>query len=167
MKRVIWISLIALSVFVLGSALPAPAADNVLKIGVIGPVSGNYADHGALERMGMEMALKELGGKIGGRTVEFIVADSETNPDTAARRTRTMIEKDGVKFLMGGISSSECIAVGAVANERKVLYIATNGNADDITSTRANRNMFRIAPNMAMLGRANATYAFENLGKKW
>jgi len=27
--------------------------------------------------------------------------------------------------------------------------------------------MFRVCPNMAMLGRANATYAYENLGKKW
>ena len=170
MKRISWIGLVALSVFVLGSALSgtaATAADNVLKIAMISPVSGNYGDHGALERAGMEMALKDLGGKIGGRPVEFVVADTETNPDTAARRTRSLIEKDGIKIFMGGVSSSECAAVGTVAKERNVLYIATNGNSDELTSTKAVRNMFRIAPSMAVLGRVNANYAFDNLGKKW
>lgn len=166
MKRVFWISLFTLSVFVFGMAVPAAAADT-LKIGIVSPVSGNYGDHGALERAGMEMALKELGGSILGKKVEFVVADSETNPDTAARRVRSLIEKDGIKIFMGGVSSSVCMAIAAVATERNVLYIATNGNSDELTSTKAVRNMFRAAPSMASLGRAAGTYAYENLGKKW
>ena len=166
MKRAFWKSLFTLGVFVFGMAAPAAAAD-ILKIGIVSPVSGNYGDHGALERAGMEMALKELGGKIAGQQVEFIVADSETNPDTAARRVRSLIEKDGVKIVMGGVSSSVCMAVAAVATERNILYIATNGNSDELTSTKAVRNMFRSAPSMASLGRAAGTYAIENLGKKW
>ena len=166
MKRIFWITLVALSVFVFGQVIPAAAAD-VIKIGIVSPVSGNYGDHGALERAGMEMALKELGGKILGKNVEFVVADSETNPDSAARRVRSLIEKDGIKVFMGGVSSSVCMAIAAVAAERNVLYIATNGNSDELTSTKAVRNMFRAAPSMASLGRAAGTYAIENLGKKW
>lgn len=166
MKRILGFAFVALAVFALSPAFSASAAD-VLKIGVISPVSGNYADHGALERAGMEMAVKDLGGKILGKTVELVVADTETNPDTAARRVRSLVEKDGIKIFMGGVSSSECAAVGAVAKERNALYIATNGNSDELTSTKAVRNMFRIAPSMAVLGRANANYAFDNLGKKW
>lgn len=166
MKRVFWISLFVLNVFVFGMAVPATAAD-VLKIGIVSPVSGNYGDHGALERAGMEMALAELGGTILGKKVEFVVADSETNPDTAARRVRSLIEKDGIKIFMGGVSSSVCMAIAAVATERNVLYIATNGNSDELSSTKAVRNMFRAAPSMASLGRAAGTYAIENLGKKW
>jgi len=166
MKRAFWISLFTLSFFVFGMAVSATAAD-VLKIGIVSPVSGNYGDHGALERAGMEMALKELGGTILGKKVEFVVADSETNPDTAARRVRSLIEKDNIKIFMGGVSSSVCMAIAAVATERNVLYIATNGNSDELTSTKAVRNMFRAAPSMASLGRAAGTYAIENLGKKW
>ncbi len=166
MKRIFWTGFLALCICIAGSAVSASAADT-LKIGIVSPVSGNYGDHGALERAGMEMALKELGGKIAGKQVEFIVADSETNPDTAARRVRSLIEKDGVKIVMGGVSSSVCMAVAAVATERNILYIATNGNSDELTSSKAVRNMFRSAPSMASLGRAAGTYAIENLGKKW
>ncbi len=165
MKRLFWVSLVALSVFVLG-AVPASAAE-VLKIGIVSPVSGNYGDHGALERAGMEMALQEIGGTILGKKVEFVVADSETNPDTAARRVRGLIEKDGIKVFMGGVSSSVCMAIAAVATERNVLYLATNGNSDELSSTKAVRNMFRLAPSMASLGRNAGTYAIKNLGKKW
>ncbi len=150
----------------LALAVTAFAADPI-KIGIVSPVSGNYGDHGALERAGMEMALKELGGKMLDRPVEFIVADSESNPDSAARRVRSLIEKDGVNIVLGGVSSSVCGAIAAVATERNILYIATNGNSDELTSVKAVRNMFRVAPSMASLGRAAATYAIENLGKKW
>ena len=165
MKRFFLMSLIVLSVFIMGSALSANAAQPI-KIGVVSPVSGNYGDHGDLERAGMDMALKELGGKMLDRPVEFLVRDSETNPDTAARQARSLIEKDGVKILMGGVSSSECAAVAAVAQERNVLYFATNGNSDELSSVKAVRNMFRSATSMATQGRAVGTYVIEKLGKK-
>jgi len=164
MKRTVAIGLMLALFLVFGASA---MAQDPYKIGVVSPVSGNYGDHGALERAGMEMALKELGGKILDRPIEFVVLDSETNPDAAARRARSLIEKDQVKILVGGVSSSVGMAVGAVANERNVLYICTNGNSDELTSTKANRNQFRVGASMAALGRAAATFAAEKLGKKW
>ena len=166
MKRFFLFSLAILGLFMFGAAVPADAAETI-KIGVVSPVSGNYSEQGILERAGMEMALKDLGGTILGRPVEFIVADSETNPDTAARRIRGLIEKDNVKVIMGGVSSSVCAAVAAVATERNRLYIATNGNSDELSSTKAVRNMFRVAPSMAVMGRVAGNFAFENCGTKW
>ncbi len=146
--------------------LPANAAPPI-KIGVVSPMSGNYGDHGALERAGMQMALDEYGGKILGRTIQLVTADDETNPDVAARRARRLIEVDGVKFLLGGVSSSVGIAVGAVAEEKKVLYINTNGNSDQLSGEYARHHVFTSAPNMAILVRGGAKYVAENLGKKW
>ncbi len=164
MKRTLIFGLLVLfTVAFAGQAM----AGEPYKIGVVSPVSGNYGDHGALERAGMEMALKDLGGKILDRPVVLEVLDSETNPDSAARRARSLIEKDQVKILVGGVSSSVGMAVGAVAQERKVLYICTNGNSDELTSTKANHYQFRVGASMASLGRAAATYATNNLGKKW
>jgi branched-chain amino acid transport system substrate-binding protein len=51
--------------------------------------------------------------------------------------------------------------------EHGALYFATNGNSDDLTSTKAVRNMFRACPNMSSLARLAGTYAIKNLGKKW
>ncbi|MDR1657057.1 MAG: ABC transporter substrate-binding protein [Deltaproteobacteria bacterium] len=167
MRKTIFICLLGTLALFFAPWAATSQAQEPIKIGVISPVSGNYGDHGALERAGMEMALAELGGKILGRPVELVVADSETNADTAGRRVRAFIEVDGIKLLMGAVNSSVAMAVAAVATERQVLYIATNGNSDELTSSKATRYMFRVAPSMASLGRAAGTYAIENLGKRW
>ena len=148
MKGTVIICMLALCSLLAGAQ--TATGEEPIKIGVVSPVSGNYGDHGALERAGMEMALKDLGGKILGRSVELVVLDSESNPDAAARRARSLIEKDGVKILMGGVSSSVGMAVGAVASERQALYICTNGNSDELTSSKANHYQFR-----AEIGRAH------------
>ncbi|RPJ10657.1 MAG: branched-chain amino acid ABC transporter substrate-binding protein, partial [Deltaproteobacteria bacterium] len=46
-----------------------------IKIGIVSPVSGNFADHGMLERIGMEMALEDYNNEILGRPITLIVAD--------------------------------------------------------------------------------------------
>ncbi len=157
----------AMVVWMLPAAVAQAQGKEPIKIGVVSPVSGNYADHGLLERIGMEMALEDYGNQILGRPVSLIVADDETNPDVAARRARRLVEADGVKFLMGGVSTSTALSVGAVAEEKKVLYIATNQNGDQVTGESARHYVFRTPPDMAILVRAGAKYVAENLGKKW
>ena len=160
------------AIFVLSlMVMPADAAQKKkqqpIKIGVVSPVSGNYADMGVLERIGMEMALEDYNYEVLGRPVTLIVADDETNPDVAARRARRLVEVDGVKFLMGGVSTSTALSVGAVAEEKKVLFIATNQNGDQVTGESARHYVFRTPPDMAILVRAGAQYVADNLGKKW
>ncbi|MDR2724980.1 MAG: ABC transporter substrate-binding protein [Candidatus Adiutrix sp.] len=166
MKKVFWLAFLALACFVLSPAAQAEA-QTPIKIGVISPVTGNYGDHGLTERNGMEMALKELGGKILGRPVELVVDDDETNPDAAARKVRARAERDGIKIYMGGVSSSTALAIAPVVQEFGGLYFATNPNGDTITSTQAVRNVFRSPPNMSSLARAATNYAIDNLGKKF
>jgi len=161
-----WFFVIGLLAFMGLITAPAIMAQPI-KIGVVSPMSGNYGDHGALERAGMQMALDEVGGKVLGRPVQLVMADDETNPDAAARRARRLIEVDGVKFMMGGVSSSVAAAVGAVAEEKKVLYINTNGNSDQLAGEFARHYVFTSAPNMAILVRGGAKYVSDNLGKKW
>ena len=56
MKKLVTISSVVL---LLGLLWGQPAtAEEVIKIGVVSPASGNYADHGALERRGMQMAVE-------------------------------------------------------------------------------------------------------------
>lgn len=152
--------------FVMAGAICAFGAEPI-KIGIVSPMSGNYGDHGMLERMGMTAALEEFGETVLGRPVSVVMADSETNPDVAARRARRLVEVDGCKFLMGAVSSSVAAAIAAVAEENKVLYFATNGNSDSLNSDKASTYMFHVAPSMAMLVRGGAEYVAKNLGKKW
>lgn len=143
------------------------SAQETVKIGIVSPKSGNYADHGEMERIGMYLAVEDFGGKVLGKPIELIEVDSETNPDIASRRAKTLIESQGVKFLMGGVSSSVGIAVGSVCHKNGAIFIATNENSDTITGVDANKHMFRVPPNMAILVRGAAQYVSDNLGKKW
>lgn len=143
------------------------AAQESVKIGLVSPKSGNYADHGQMERIGMYLAVEDFGGEVLGRPIELIEVDSETNPDIASRRAKTLIESQDVNFLMGGVSSSVGAAVGSVCHEAGSLWINTNENSDTLTAEDANKHSFRVPPNMAILVRGAAEYVAENLGKKW
>jgi len=135
-------------------------------IGIVSPASGNYADHGMMERMGMQMAVAEIKNVLD-RPVKLLVEDDETDPQVAARKARRLIEVDKVKFLMGGVSSSTAVSVGEVAQRAGVLYIATNQNSDTITGEKAHRCVFRVCPDMAMALKCLGPYVIEKVGKKW
>jgi len=139
-----------------------------LYIGVVSPASGNYADHGMMERMGMQMAADEFKEKgVLGRPVKLLVEDDETDPQVGARKARRLIEVDKVKYLMGGVSSSVAVSVGEVAQRYGALFIATNQNSDTITGEKAHRCVFRVPPDMSMALRTLGPYLFEHVGKKW
>ncbi|MGE5164643.1 MAG: ABC transporter substrate-binding protein, partial [Sphingobacteriales bacterium] len=61
----------------------AASAQEKLRIGVIATLSGPPAVLGQQLRNGIQLAVKDLGGKLGGREVEVIVQDDELKPDVA------------------------------------------------------------------------------------
>ena len=90
-------------VFVLALALglmavAVQAADDKIRLGVISPASGNYADLGAGERRGITMAVEEINaaGGVLGKQVRMIVEDTETNPAAGARKAQKLIERDNL-----------------------------------------------------------------------
>lgn len=172
MKKVmknLWIIFMLGLVFVLFPAADFPSAQTKepIRIGVISSMSGFIADWGYSERIGYQMAVEEYGGEVLGRPVTLIFADSEANPDLAARRARRLIEVDGCKFLLGGTTTSEALSTGAVAEEKKVLLMAVNCNGDQVTGEYARHHVFHVSPSFTLAVRAAAPWVAENLGKKW
>ena len=155
-------------IMVMGCFFITSSAAEPIKIGAVVPKSGNYAEHGEMELIGIYLAIEDFGGQVLGRPIELVEADDENNPDIGSRRARNLIEVEGIKFLMGGVSSSVGLAIGGVCEEKGALYLATNQNSDDFTSEGyANKYMFHVAPGMDSLVRGVAEYVAENLGKKW
>ena len=63
------------------------AAAEPLEIGVVSPASGNYADHGMTERLGMQMAVDEFKEKgVLGRPVKLVVEDDRPIPRSGLER---------------------------------------------------------------------------------
>lgn len=164
------IGFVLMMAFALGLLIvPANASDDEVRLGVISPASGNYADLGAAERRGITMAVEEINaaGGVLGKKVRMITEDTETNPAVGARKAQKLIERNKVHFMLGAVSSSVAIAISEVAQRANILYFNTNTNSDECTGKYCHRTNFRVGPNNTMLVRAVAPYIARNFGKNW
>ncbi|MGJ5176253.1 ABC transporter substrate-binding protein [Bradyrhizobium oligotrophicum] len=106
-------------------AQPALAADKI-KIGVIVTLSGPAAALGGQVRDGFNLAIKDLGGKMGGKEVEVVVADDELKPDAAITKAKGLLERDKVDFVVGPIFSNMLQAIHRPVTENKTFLISPN-----------------------------------------
>ena len=102
------------------------AAQEKLKIGLIVTLSGPAAALGAQVRDGFNLAVKDLGGKMGGREVEVIVADDELKPDAAVSKVKGLLERDKVDFVVGPIFSNILLAIHRPVVDNKTFLISPN-----------------------------------------
>ncbi|MGJ4943630.1 ABC transporter substrate-binding protein [Bradyrhizobium sp. HKCCYLS1011] len=106
-------------------AQPAAAADKI-KIGVIVTLSGPAAALGQQVRDGFNLAVKDLGGKMGGKEIEVVVADDELKPDAAITKAKGLLERDKVDFVVGPIFSNMLQAIHRPVTESKTFLISPN-----------------------------------------
>ncbi|MDO9637576.1 MAG: ABC transporter substrate-binding protein [Pseudotabrizicola sp.] len=92
--------------------LPGAAfAQDTIKVGILVALEGAFAEGGADAVRNVELALQQAGGMAGGKTIETVIAPTDTTPDTAVRQARRLIEQDGVDIILGPLSGSEGIAM--------------------------------------------------------
>ena len=89
-------------------------------------LSGPPAVLGQQVRDGFELAVKDLGGKMGGRDVEVIVVDDELKPDVAVTKVKGLLERDKVDFVVGPIFSNMLQAIHKPVIETKTFLISPN-----------------------------------------
>ncbi len=84
-------------------ALGAPGlsaqAQDAIKVGVLLPLSGNFAPNGQQTLTGIKMYLDEIGNAAAGHKLELLVEDSQGKPDVAVTKARKLVERDGVAVL--------------------------------------------------------------------
>ena len=110
----------------LGVAAGPATAQEKLKIGVIVTLSGPAAALGQQVRDGFALAVKDLGGKMGGRDVEVIIVDDELKPDGAVTKVKGLLERDKVDFVVGPIFSNILQAIHRPVTENKTFLISPN-----------------------------------------
>ena len=77
-------------------------------------------------RNGFALAVKTMGGKLGGRAVEVIVADDELKPDVAVGKVKAFIDRDKVDFVVGPMFSNILGAIMKPVTEANVILISPN-----------------------------------------
>ncbi|OIP35423.1 MAG: hypothetical protein AUK27_04570 [Deltaproteobacteria bacterium CG2_30_66_27] len=145
-------------------------AKEELKVGILDPYSGPYADSGREQTNGALIAVDEYNKKGGvlGQMVTTFQEDTATNPGTAVQKGKKLIDEVKVKYIVGTVSSSVGLAVSALCQEKKVIYMSVGCHSDDITvGDKAHRYTFRPTCSNTMLARATASHIADKFGKKW
>jgi branched-chain amino acid transport system substrate-binding protein len=137
MKQLI---LLAAAAVVLGG--PPAQAQEKLKIGVIATLSGPPAVLGQQLRNGFNLAVKTLGGKLGGREAEVIVADDELKPDVAVTKVKALVDRDKVEFVVGPIFSNILGAIMKPVAEGGAILISPNAGTSNFAGKDCNPNFF-------------------------
>jgi branched-chain amino acid transport system substrate-binding protein len=88
----------------------AQAADKV-KIGITATLEGTYTVLGEDGMRGYELAVKDHGGKAGGKEIQTIPCSTDASPDSAIRCAKKLVEQDKVDVLISPLSGAEGIAV--------------------------------------------------------
>jgi branched-chain amino acid transport system substrate-binding protein len=101
-------------------------AQEKIKIGVIVTLSGPAAVLGQQAREGFALAVKDLGGKMGGRDVEVMAVDDELKPDAAVTKVRGLLERDKVDFVVGPIFSNILQAIHKPVVDSRTFLISPN-----------------------------------------
>jgi len=117
-----------------------------VKIGALFPTSGAYATSGEGMKDALELAVTRNDSSAGGRDVELLVRDSGTSPDTAVPEANAMIQEENIDILMGGFSSSVCLALQDVAAREEILYFAGGGSTLQANADNCNRFSFFANP---------------------
>jgi branched-chain amino acid transport system substrate-binding protein len=137
----------ASSVLAMAAAMFVTAAmaqgQDPIKIGVVGPNSGPYTIIGEEVRNGFDLYLSEIGGAAGGRQLELIYEDTQAKPDVGLTKVKKLVEKDGVSFVGGVVSSSVAYALRDYIVSQKIPLIVTVASADGLTQQGAAPNIFR------------------------
>lgn len=145
----------------------AALAQQSVKIGVPLPLSGPNAQFGISVRNGLELALADINGaggikSLGGAKVELVYADVPA-PNAAGAATQRLISQEQVVGLVGSFVSSVTLAVSEVA-ERAGVPMITHSFADQITE-RGYKFIFQVAPKASRFGHDQFGYAVA-IGKK-
>ena len=101
-------------------------AQEKLRIGLVLTLSGPAAALGQQVRDGFNLAVKDLGGKMGGREVEVVAADDELKPDAAVTKVKGLLERDKVDFVVGPIFSNILQAIHKPVTDTKTFLISPN-----------------------------------------
>ena len=124
------------------AATLSAAAEDKVKVGLIVTLSGPPAVLGGQVRDGFNLAVKTLGGKLGGLDAEVTVVDDELKPDVAVNKVKGLLERDQVNFVVGPVFSNVLLAIEKPVTESNTFLISPNAGTSNFAGKQCNPNLF-------------------------
>jgi len=138
-SKILCSSLVALSLFIVGSAGAA------VKIGMVTTLTTKAGYLGEDIRDGFMLAMEQGGGKLGGVDVELMVEDDGRKPGKGLEIAERYIKRDKVKIMTGIVFSNVAMAVVPKVVKDDVFYISPNAGPSALAGKGCHKNYFNAA----------------------
>lgn len=143
---------------------PKEKVEEEIKIGGVGPVSGEAATFGVSTREGDELAVEEWNAKGGvlGKKIRLIFEDDKGDPAEAATVYTKLIDQDKVVAIVGTVMSKCSLAGAPIAQAKGVPMISPTSTNPKVTEV--GDYIFRACFIDPFQGTVGANFAYNDLG---
>lgn len=140
MKKRTWFSLLLILILGITAITPAVLAEDTIKIGGIGVLSGPYAVYGLAVQKGVNLYIEELNanGGINGKKVEVLWEDSRGEANDGVLAFNKLVDNDGVVAILGPVLTGVTKAVAEYAADINIPLITPSATAYEVTTDRPN-----------------------------
>lgn len=139
---------------------------DTIKIGSIGPVTGDAAIYGNAVKNGIQIAVDEVNaaGGICGVQIEYKFEDDVNDGETSTNAYNNLVDW-GMDILLGTVTTGPALVVSPLAYNDRVFMLTPSGSAPDITEGKD--NVFQLCFSDPNQGVGAANYIGDNMaGKK-
>lgn len=156
-------SLLCIAMLAFGA--PAAAAADVIKIGVILPLTGPYADYGEQIGNGLKLYMQQHGDTVAGKKISVIIRDDTgIAPELSKRLAQELLAQDNVDVLAGFGLTPSALAVAPLATQAKKAMVIMNAATSVITTKSP--YIVRLSHTLPQISSPMATWAGKNGIKK-
>ncbi|MBL8382962.1 MAG: ABC transporter substrate-binding protein [Burkholderiales bacterium] len=150
----------------LATAVPA-AAQNVIRVGVLMPISGPASYFGVQGKEGIELALEQVnrGGGVNGFRIQVQYEDSACSPLQATNTVKRVLEQFKPHIVVGEECSDASLAIAPILEQAKVPMLNAGSATNQLTES-GYKYVFRIFPNAQQQGEPLGRNAFTKLGAR-
>lgn len=136
-------------------------AQDTIRIGLILPLSGPYADYGMQIGNGAKLYLASHGDSVAGKKIELVVKDDTgIAPELTKRLAQELVTNSHVDVLAGFGLSPGALATASVATQAKKPMIVMNAAASVLTSKSP--YIMRVSHTLPQLSQPMAQWALDN-----
>lgn len=139
-----------------------------IKVGGIGPTTGDNAQYGTATEWGAEIAVEEINALNGPVKLEFKYEDDTGAADTAVAAYNNLKDwaKDAPLVIYGTTTTGPCVAVSAETYADRIFQLTPSASSPDVVAGKD--NVFQMCFTDPYLGTAGAEYLKDKgLGTKY
>jgi branched-chain amino acid transport system substrate-binding protein len=141
----------------------AASGQETLKLGVILPYSGPFADAANQLDAGIKLYMEKHGDEVAGRKIEIVRKDTGgPAPDVARRMAQELVVRDNIDILAGFALTPEALGAAEIATEAQKLMVVMNAATSIVTEQSP--YIVRTSVTIPQLNYAFGKWAFEEGG---